>query len=154
MLTKVDDAHVAISPRDQHMGRTLYASVRDDLDWYVQVQAPYSADWITAVGRDEVLTITGADLLTISLQGFNDRYLAVDAELSSHGGHGGFRVQGNGAGDYDARTFFVGVSRVLQAGVEALLRSELTETDITKALAASGADPDADTVAWLTAALT
>jgi hypothetical protein len=154
ILSKLDDTHVSLSPRDQHAGRTLYASVRDDLNWYVQVQAPYSADWITGVGRDEGLAITGADLLTISLQGFNSQYIAVNTQLSQHGGHNGYRLQSIGTGDYNARTFFVGISRVLQEGVEAPLRSELTEADIGKVLASAGVEPDVGTMAWLKAALT
>ncbi|MGZ8803142.1 MAG: fascin domain-containing protein, partial [Mycobacterium sp.] len=36
-------------------GYNAFASVRDDYGYQVQFQAPYSADWITGVGADEIL---------------------------------------------------------------------------------------------------
>lgn len=153
LLSKLDDTHVSLSPRDPYAGRRLYASIRDDWSWYAQVQAPFSADWITAVGRDEILGITGADLLTVSLTGFNGQYLAVNSQLSVHDGHSGFRLQSVGTGDYNARTFFLGVTKLIQSAVAVPLRHELTSTQIETALASAGIEPEPDTVSWLQAAL-
>jgi hypothetical protein len=154
VLSKLDDTHVSLSPRDPYAGRRLYASVRDDWDWYVQVQAPHSADWITAVGRDEILGISGADLLTISLTGFNGQYVAVNSQLSVHDWHNGFRLQSVGTSDYNARTFFLGVTKLIQPAVTVPLRHELTSSHIENALAAAGVAPEAETVSWLQSALT
>ena len=73
-ISKVDDTHISLSPRDSHSGMTLYASIRDDLSWYAQVQAPFSADWIRAVGRDEICALESQDLLIMSFKGFNGQY--------------------------------------------------------------------------------
>lgn len=154
VLNKLDDTHVSLAPRDHYViGCPLYASIRDDWSWYAQVQAPFSADWITAVGRDEILGITGADLLTISLQGFNGQYLAVNNQLSVHDGHSGFRLQSIGTDNYNARTFFLGVTRLVQPALAVPLRHELTGTAIETALASAGIAPEADTVSWLQTAL-
>lgn len=154
VLNKLNDTQVSLSPRDPYAGRRLYASIRDDWSWYAQVQAPFSADWITAVGRDEILGITGADLLTISLTGFNGQYLAVNSQLSVHDGHSGFRLQSVGTDNYNARTFFLGVTRLIQPAVHVPLRHELTSTVIETALASAGISPGSDTVSWLQSALT
>ena len=140
LLTKVDDQHIALSPRDQHQGRQLYASVRDDWSWYVQVQAPHSADWITAVGRDEILTVEGGDLLAISLRGFNNQYLTVNSQPSPHDWHTGFRLQSQSTDDRNAHTFFLGVTQVLQDGLNLPLRSEVTADRIRAALGDLAAD--------------
>ncbi|MGI8666827.1 MAG: hypothetical protein ACR2N4_12465 [Jatrophihabitans sp.] len=153
VLDKLDDVHVSLSPKDPYAGRRLYASIRDDWDWFAQVQAPHSADWITAVGRDEILTISGADLLTISLQGFNGQYVAVNSQLSVHDWHSGFRLQSVGTQDYNARTFFLGITQLIQPAVHVPLRHELTNTDIGNALASAGITPGTDTVSWLQSAL-
>jgi hypothetical protein len=140
LLTKVDDGHIALSPRDQHEGRQLYASVRDDWNWNVQVQAPFSADWITAVGRDEILGIEGEDLLVISLRGFNGQYVTVNGSAWSYDGHTGFRLQSLSGGDPNARTFFMGVTEVLQDGLDLPLRPAVTADRIRAALADSATD--------------
>ncbi len=143
LLTKTDQQHVTLSPRDGYRGMTLYASVRDDWSWYVQVQAPHSADWITAVGRNEIMTVEGRDLLTLSLRGWNDQYITVNQAISGHDGHSGFRLQSITGTDPDARVFFLGVTRLCQPGLGLPLRSALTPEAIRSALgpAAEGARP-------------
>lgn len=153
ILSKVDDNHISLSPRDIYAGRRLYASVRDDLDWYVQLQAPYSADWITAAGGDERLSVSGGGQLTMSLTGFNGQYLAVNAEESRHDDHNGYRVQSIGSGSYSARTFFVGITQILQPAVTAPLRTELTGAAIGVALESAGLQADDTTISRLLAAL-
>jgi hypothetical protein len=152
-LSKLDETHVTLSPKDGFAGMQLYASVRDDWSWYVQVQAPGSADWITAVGRDETLTLDGGPLLVVGLQGFNDQYLAVDPELSVHDGHSGYRVRSVGSENPQARLWFLGVSTVLQEGFAIPTRGELTELTIREALRASGLDPSDEDVRRLLDAL-
>jgi hypothetical protein len=88
-LMRFSNGQVALTPRHAFEGRTLFASVRDDWNWYVQVQAPRSAHWITQPLRNERLEIEGQDLLMISLRGFNGQHIAVDAEPSRHGNHAG-----------------------------------------------------------------
>lgn len=148
VLNKLDDTHVSMSPKVPYAGRTLYTSVRDDWSWYLQVQAPFSADWITAVGRNEQLAINGADLLIISLQGWNNQYVAVNSQLSQHDNHSGYRLQSIGSSDSNARSFFVGITQV-QPGLHVPMRSELTEEHVTQALVAAGLPSGADTVSWL-----
>ncbi len=126
ILTKVDANHVALSPKDPHNGHQLYASVRDDWSWFVQVQAPHSADWITAIGRNEIMLVEGADLLTISLKGWNNQYVTVNTDLSAHDWHAGFRLQSIDGGDKNARTFFLGVTQLLQPELALPVREELT----------------------------
>ncbi|HEY5820510.1 MAG TPA: hypothetical protein VIT20_00950 [Propionibacteriaceae bacterium] len=117
LLTKIDDTHISLSPRDPYAGMRLYASVRDDWDFYVQVQAPHSADWITAVGRNETLLVEGGDLMTLSLRGWNNQYLTVDPGLSGHDNHSGYRVRSAVGADHLAQTFFFGVTEILQPGL-------------------------------------
>ena len=134
LLSKVDEHHISLSPRDGYAGKHLYSSVRDDWDWYVQVQAPYSADWITAVGRNEILLVEGDDLLTISLRGWNSEYLTVNTAISAHDDHSGYRLRSVSGGDHKARTFFLGITELLQPGLDLPLRSELSVEQIGVAL--------------------
>lgn len=136
IFSKLDDTRVTISPKYGYGGRTLYASVRDDNGWYLQVQAPYSADWITGAGRDEFLTITGEDLLIITLKGFNGEDIAVDGGISDHGGHAGYRLRSIGSDNLKSRLWFAAIDRSLQAGLAVTTRSEVTEADIQNSLAA------------------
>lgn len=153
VLSKISPTQVSLSPRDPFEGRHLYASVRDDLGYYVQVQAPGSAHWITQVGRDEVLSAQGDDLLTVSFLGFNNQYLSVETELSRHGGHDGYRVRSVGSGGYAARTFFVGLLRSVQDVVTTPQRAELTRAVVGSALVASGQPADPARVDQLLTAL-
>lgn len=137
VLTKLDAQHVSLSPRDQYRGMRLYASVRDDWSWFVQVQAPHSADWIRAVGRNEIMAVEGSDLLTISLRGWNNQYITVNSARSDHDGHSGYRLQSIDGGDRNARTFFLGITTLLQPQLALPHRSELTPDRIETALGAA-----------------
>jgi hypothetical protein len=68
---------IVLSPHVGYAGKTLYASVRDDGDWYLQVQAPHSADWITAAQRDEFIGLQMFDLGLARLTGFNNQLIGV-----------------------------------------------------------------------------
>lgn len=133
-LSKQADQSVTLSPRDPYAGRTLYSSVRDDWDWCVQVQAPNSADWITAVGRNEIMNVQWGALLTLSLQAWNSQYVTVDAELSVHDAHSGYRLRAADDQRQDARTFFLGITKVHQPELALPLARNLTPEDIGSAL--------------------
>jgi hypothetical protein len=68
---------IAMSPQVGFAGKTLYASVRDDGDWYLQVQAPHSLDWITAAQRDEFIGLELLDLGLAKLTGFNNQLIGM-----------------------------------------------------------------------------
>lgn len=86
---------VSLSPNNGYRGMILYASVRDDWHWRVEVQAPHSADWIRAVGRDERIGMQTHDLGILGFTGFNGRHIAVadsattwdDSNGKSHTGY-------------------------------------------------------------------
>jgi hypothetical protein len=140
VVTKLDDTHVSLSPAAQYNGMTVYASVRDDWSWYVQVQAPHSADWITGVGRDEWIGMQSVGGLVVALTGFNGQAIAVDANPDSHDWHTGYRVQSVGSSDPQSRLWFLGVSQVLQEGVKVTLASDVTDDVIRESLTAAGVD--------------
>jgi hypothetical protein len=96
------NGHVAISPQNGYNNMKLFASVRDDWNWYVQVQAPHSADWITAAQRDEVIGLQMLDLGLAKLTGFNNQWIGVldqpdggniRTNGKDTGSHTGYRVQ-------------------------------------------------------------
>ncbi|GAB3829220.1 hypothetical protein [Hymenobacter jeollabukensis] len=116
VVYKLDNGHVALSPKGGYGGRTLYASVRDDWNYYVQTQAPHSADWITAIGRDEILTLSQPDLF-VRLQGFNGLYLSVNANMDAQGNHSGYRVMSSAPQWGPASTWFLRPVNSLQAGL-------------------------------------
>lgn len=94
-INSLGGSNVSLSPDGGYGGKTLYASVRDDNKWYVQTQAPFSADWITAVGRDETISMQTHDLGILSFSGFNGKYIALNGSPTHHGGHSGYLLQSN-----------------------------------------------------------
>jgi hypothetical protein len=148
VFTKLDERRVAISPKNGP-GRTVYASVRDDWSWYVQVQAPRSADWITAVARNETLLMTAVGLQMIRLQGFNGQFIAVDGDLTRHQGHSGYRLRSGGSSDPNAYTWFLGIKAVLQAGLELPKKEQLTADDVRAELTSAGLEAADGDVATL-----
>lgn len=145
-LSKLDATHVSLSPRDPYAGMKLYASVRDDWSWYVEVQAPHSADWITGVGGDETLALETNDLMMIALKGFNGQFIAVDQQISYHDDHAGFRLRSVGADNVQARLWFLSIARRLQPCLGVKLRSEINEADIARAYAAAGLSPQSEEI--------
>jgi hypothetical protein len=140
-IAKLDATHISLS--QGYAGMTLYASVRDDWNWQVELQAPFSADWITAVGGDETIGIDPQDLLTARFQGFNGQYIAVDGGITSHddssgNSHSGYLLHSTGSGDPKAYTFFLGIQRSLQPGLQLRLRDTLTADDVRRAYAGLG----------------
>jgi hypothetical protein len=116
-FVKLDDTHVALSPVLTYQGMTLYASVRPDIGYCVQVQAPGSADWITGIGGDETITLNMRDLSLGTFQGLNGSYIAVNPVPDSHDDHAGNRLFSNG-GDPNAALFLIQPTTALQAGFE------------------------------------
>lgn len=155
VLNKINETCISLSPKEQYRGMTLYASVRDDWSWYVQVQAPHSADWIREVRRNETLTLESlSDLLIVSLKGWNSQYIAVDTDISRHDNHSGYRLRSIGTDDVKARSWFLGVTQTLQAGLRLPLRHELTQEDIRRELLACGLAAESEDISRIQARLT
>jgi hypothetical protein len=104
---------------------TLFGSVRDDWSWYVQTQAPYSADWITQAQGDEMIGLQSFSTLIVSFTGFNGQYIAVNGQITDDGAHAGFRLQSTGSSASQPRMFFLGVTQLLQPEVAVPLASSL-----------------------------
>lgn len=149
IINKLDATHVSLSPAptNTYNGMTLYASVRDDINWLLQVQAPYSADWITAVGGDETIEMDSLGTLMVRFKGFNGQAIAVNSQISDHDGTSGYRLQSLGASDPKSFTWFMSVTQILQPGLQVALGRTLSEADIRDAYAASGLRASDDDVA-------
>lgn len=151
VVSKIDDTHVSLSPSDHYRGMTLYASVRDDWSWYVQVQAPHSADWIRAVGRNEIIAIVHNDLMIVSFNGWNGQAIAVDSGISGHDNHSGYRLRSVGSSNPKASLWFLGISNTLQKGLDLRRKEELTEDHLLAALAAHGLTASREEIAGILA---
>lgn len=117
-FNKIDDQHISLSPVNSCIGKTIYASVRDDINYYLQVQAPYSADWITAVARDEIINLVMHDLSIAQFNGFNGLYLTLNDNADSHGDHTGYRVRSIGTTFTESAQWFIGVVGSLQPHIQ------------------------------------
>ncbi len=113
---KLNDTQVALSPTLPYEGMTLYASVRPDIGFGVQVQAPWSADWITAVGGDETITMNMRDLSLATFQGLNGQYIIVNPTPDQHDDHTGYRLFSTGS-DPNAALFLLQPTTSLQPGL-------------------------------------
>lgn len=116
-FSKIDDNTISLSPVNSCISKTIYASVRDDIDYYLQVQAPYSADWITAVGRDEKIGFKMHDLSIAQLTGFNGKYITLDSSQSNHGGHAGYRLRSIGDNYNESAQWYISIKSSLQDGI-------------------------------------
>lgn len=151
-INKLDDTHVSLSPRDGYNGMTLYASVRPDWSYQVEVQAPGSADWIQAVGGDEILGFETQDLMTVSFTGLNGQYIALDGQPTEHqdsngNDHTGYLLHSAGTSDPRARLFFLGVNAVLQPRLQVALQGSLTADDIRRSYVQNGLQAGDDDIA-------
>jgi hypothetical protein len=135
---KTADGSLALSPSDHYGGRTLYASVRPDWGYNVQVQAPGSADWITAIGADEKLSAQATGILGAAFKGLNGSYIAVNETADDQEGHSGYRLRSLMNQLIDDCTFRISNATVLQEGMEFLEGYSLTEEDIRAAAEAYG----------------
>lgn len=146
VVNKAANGVVTLSPRDKYRGMTLYASVRPDWQYSVQVQAPHSADWIRGVGGDERLSMTDLGLMTVNLRGLNGQYLAVNSTSTTHvdsngNAHTGYKLQSNASAAGPSTNFFLAVTQNLQAKVGLPLASELNVEEIGVALQTLGVLP-------------
>jgi hypothetical protein len=113
--------------------------VRDDIDYYLQVQAPYSADWITAVGRDETIGFKLQGTFIGSFTGFNGKYIRLNDLEDSHGGHAGYRLRSIGDTFDTNAQWFVAIKTALQPHIQfsganfdlVTLQKELNDCNIT-----------------------
>jgi hypothetical protein len=144
VINKSSNGVVTLAPVQGYRGMTLFASVRPDWDYFVQVQAPHSADWITRVGGDEHLTVTDLGFMTINLRGVNGQYLAVNSGPTGHADsngnyHTGYKLQSNASAAGTSTNIFLAVTQNLQATAALPLVSELSQEEIRFALQAQGA---------------
>lgn len=125
-FNKIDDQHISLASVTGCSGETgspIYASVRDDINYYIQMQAPYSANWITAVGRDEIIGFALHDLGIAQLTGFNGAYIALNDFEDTHNdssgnSHTGYRVRSIGCSFNQAAQWFIAPKQALQAGIQ------------------------------------
>lgn len=126
-IDKLSNTKVSMSPKNEYAGMKLYASVRPDWDYFVQVQAPFSADWVTLVQADEEINYEPGDLLTASFKGLNGDYLSVNSSATSHDNHTGYKIQSNASATNNNSIWFLGVTANLQATNKLPLKSDITE---------------------------
>jgi hypothetical protein len=108
---KISDTLIALSPKNnQCISKPVFASVRDDWNWYVQVQAPHSADWIVATARDEYITLKLGDVNVAEFKGFNNNNIAVNDIIDIHDWHSGYRVRSIDPNVEEKSKWFVGVT--------------------------------------------
>lgn len=117
-ISKVDDSHVSLSPYNSCIGKSIFASARDDYNWYFQVQAPFSADWITAVQRDEIIEMQIGDLMMTTFKGFNGRYMKQEDSIAFQGNHAGYRVSSIGDIEDDSTTWFLSIKQLFTKDYE------------------------------------
>lgn len=117
-FSKIDDQHISLSPVNSCISKTIYASVRDDINYYLQVQAPYSADWITAVARDEIIGFQLRSTAIAQLTGFNGKFIRLNDTIDNHGGHSGYRVRSIGDSFDQNAQWFIGIKSSLQPHIQ------------------------------------
>lgn len=143
VFQKMPGGAVSLSPEAAYAGMTLFASVRPDNYCFVQVQAPFSADWITQAQGNEEMTMTDLGLLTVELQGVNGSYLGANGSQTSYNDssgnpHSGYLIQSNVGTPDPSSKFFVAVQQNLQAGAQAPLFSSLSPAEVSAELERQG----------------
>ena len=111
-VKKIDDSHVSLSPRNTCTSKPIYASVRDDYSWNIQVQAAHSADWITAVQRNETIEMEIGDLMMATFKGFNGKYFKRDASVTSHDGYSAYKIKSVGDNEDENTTWFLSINEI------------------------------------------
>ena len=137
-FNKIDDQHISLSPINSCINKAIYVSVRDDIGYILQVQAPYSADWITAVGRDEIIGFKLQGTFIAQFTGFNGKFVALNDNAESHDNHSGFRVRSVGDTFNQNAQWFVAIRKSLQPHIQFIgaqfdfesIQSELKNLDI------------------------
>jgi hypothetical protein len=149
-FNKVDEQHISLSPVTSCIRVPIYASVRDDINDYMQVQAPYSADWITAVGRDEIMSFTLHDLSIADFKGFNGSYLALNNFPDSHSQHSGYRLRSVGSMFDQWSQWYISVAGALQPSLQ-FSGQDNTASGVAKQLTSCGIEMKAgmrDRLVW------
>lgn len=146
-INKLNNNQVSLSPTSPYQGRTLYASVRPDYSYYVQVQAPFSADWITAVGADEEIGFEPQELTIACFKGLNNLYINVEPTLTSHDGNSGYKIRSYGTVIDDSNKWFMGIQQLKQDHLGLPTVRDLTDADVAAVLKAMGQSCDAEHVA-------
>jgi hypothetical protein len=142
VFRKMPDGSVALSPRTQVDGLTVFVSLYpdDSLRFVAQVQWPEPdsgyPEWNTS---PEEMTLTGLDLLTVELMGANGSYLGVDGSITRHGNHAGYLILSNAGTPGPSSKFFVAVQQNLQAKAQAPLFASRSEADLRSELERHGA---------------
>lgn len=144
-FSKLDDQHISLSPAASCIGQTLYASVRDDYNWLLQVQAPFSADWITAARRDETIGFALHGLLTAELRGFNGAYITLNGTPDSQGGHAGYRLASTGSSFGQNAQWIIAIKNCLQSHIE-FSPPAITRELLEQQLRNSGISPSGRTI--------
>ena len=134
-VNKLNDTQVSLSPTVGYQGMTLYASVRPDWDYYTQMQAPHSADWITAVGGDEEITLKTMDLNVGVFTGLNGKHLMVQPNLTTYNNafgqsKSGYKVQAEGTAEDSRTKWFMGINALVQSKLDLPLVKDLTADDL------------------------
>jgi len=136
----------------QFESKTLYASMRPDNSYYVGVQAPNSADWITAVGDDEEMHMVPEEtsLPVFEFEGVGVNWLAVENSLSSgevYPGsgqtHSGHQLRGDNGAEPKAKKFFLTGRQSFQSQAPFPLIDSLAPAEVSAELTRLGVtDPD------------
>jgi|GEM_PF-3122438 len=147
-FNKIDDQHISLSPITSCIGKTIYASVRDDIGYLLQVQAPYSADWITAVGRDEIIGFTMHDLSIGQFNGFNGAMIALSDTPDQHDNHTGYRLRSNGNVYNKNAQWFIAIKTAMQPHIQYTVQPLTLET-MHGLVAVAGLDINSDTVSQI-----
>jgi len=138
-VSKLENGQVSLSPSGGYGGMTPYASVRDDNGMRVEVQAPNSADWITGVGGDEMLTITSAGgLLIVRFAGFNGQYLTVDDTMTEHDEQSGYLLSSANGGDPRSHLWLLFDLQLFQPLVAVVSADQASDGDMAAALVEFG----------------
>lgn len=151
-FSKVDDNNISLSPVSSCIDKTIYASVRDDNGYYLKVQAPFSADWITEVRRDEIIALKMHDLNVAELKGFNGAFFFLDNGMSSYQNHSGYCIRSIGRTFDQNMQWYLKIKRSLQDGID-FSGSDHSLSAVKNQLDNSGIQLDAATLNTLVAQL-
>ena len=151
-FNKVDDQHISLSPVASCVRLPIYASVRNDINYYVQVQAPYSADWITADGRDEIMSFTLHDLSIAEFNGFNGSYLALNNFQDNDSPHSGYRLRSVGSVFDQWSQWYISVAGALQPRLQ-FSGQDNSATGVARQLTNCGIEMEAGTLDRLVSTL-
>lgn len=143
-FNKVDDQHISLSPVTSCVRLPIY-------NYYVQVQAPYSADWITAVGRDEIMSFTLHDLSIADFKGFNGSYLALNNFPDNYSPHSGYRLRWSGRCDLWSQ-WYISVAGALQPRLQ-FSGQDNSAAGVARQLTSCGIEMEAGTLDCLVSTL-